>query len=174
MGHFCNALFWGTVIIIVGLLIILNAALGIKLPIFRILLGVLFLYLGIKIIVGISGRRTYCQRVKIYKEVTKDTKEYSIVFSNQKLDFSQLKPQAGRTDIEVNVAFGGAEIKIDPAQPVKIKASVAFGAANFPDGTTTGFGEYTYMTPSYQEGTTLDYLYIKLNTAFGNATITTE
>ncbi|MCX7756862.1 MAG: hypothetical protein N2166_00870 [candidate division WOR-3 bacterium] len=174
MGHLCNALFWGTIIIIIGILIILNATLGIKLPIFRIFLGVLFLYLGLKIIVGTSAGRSYCRKASIYKEVSEKIDKYDIVFSNQKLDFSGFKLKSGRNDIEINIAFGGGEIKINPTLPVKIKANVAFGSAHFPDGTTIGFGAYTYKTPSYEEDTTSDYLFIKLNIAFGNATIVAD
>jgi predicted membrane protein len=172
MSNLWSGFFWGVVIILIGIFIVINALLGTRIPIIKILLGIFFLYLGIKIILGSSlcgYRKSTCI---FHKETIRDANnEYNVVFGERTIDLTDVKLEAGVKKIEVNIAFGNVKIKINQTSPIKIKADVAFGSAHFPDGETVGFGQYYYHTESYRENETVTYLFLKLNVAFGTAKV---
>ena len=52
MEFLASGVFWGSVIILFGVSIILNAVFGISIPVFRVVLALILIYFGIKILAG--------------------------------------------------------------------------------------------------------------------------
>ncbi|MEO0075089.1 MAG: LiaF domain-containing protein [candidate division WOR-3 bacterium] len=176
MGCLTSGVFWGVLIIIIGILILIRVIFGINIPIFSLIIGLLLIYLGIRIISG----ATCCRRPKtiIFEERniegTPAENKYDVVFGKSLIDLSGIELKSGVTKVDINIVFGSATIKVNPSQPIKIRASSVFGSARLPDGNMTAFGDYTYKTDALKQTDTKDYLLIKMDVVFGNAEVVTK
>jgi hypothetical protein len=176
MGCLSSGIFWGVLVVIIGLVIIINVIFGTKIPIIPIIFGLIFIYIGIRIITGNSWcRRT---RTAIFEE-TKYEKatgggKYDVIFGRNVVDLSDIQLKEGMTRVEVNTIFGSSVVKINPAMPVKIRASAAFGSAHMPDHGMAGFGEHTYKTDTLKQADTPNYLLVILNVVFGSSEVVTK
>lgn len=173
MGCLSSGIFWGVLIIIVGILVLIRVIFGVYIPIFSLIIGLFLIYFGIRIIIGMSC----CRRSKtvVFEEKIIDgavlSGKYDVVFGKSVIDLTGIERKPGVTKVEINTVFGSAIIKIDPAQAIKIRASSVFGSARLPDGNMTAFGDYTYKTDSLKQSDTKDYLLIKLDVVFGSAEV---
>lgn len=122
---------------------------------------------------GISCRRssktTVFEEKKI--EATTSTGKYDVIFGKSVIDLTGIELKEGVSKVEINTVFGSSVIKIDPAMPIKIRASSAFGSARTPDENMVGFGEHTYKSDSLKQTDTKNYLLILLNVVFGSAEV---
>ena len=173
MGCLSSGIFWGVLIVIVGIVVIINVIFGTKIPIVSLIFGLLLIYFGVKIITGMSCCRS--PKAMIFEEKKIETAtpsgKYDVIFGRSVIDLAKTELKEGVSKVEVNIVFGSSVIKIDPSMPVKIKASSAFGSGRLPDGNMVAFGEYTYKTDSLKQTDTKNYLLIKLNVVFGSAEV---
>ncbi len=70
---------------------------------------------------------------------------------------------------EVNVIFGSGILRVNPETPVKISMSSVFGSVRAPDGSTVSFGDRTWTSAAYREGSPA--LRIKAAAVFGSLSI---
>jgi len=173
MSFIFSGVFWGLVVIIVGLIIIINVIFHTHIPIFSLLFGLFFIWLGIRVLIGPSHHKKPQQAIFEEKKIETDSlsSKYDIVFGKGVIDLTGYKLKEGITRIEINTIFGSSEIKIDSAMPVKIRASSAFGSARMPDETMIGFGEYTYKSDVLKQTDAKNYLLIYLHVVFGSAEV---
>jgi hypothetical protein len=167
MGFLFSGLFWGLVIVLAGLSVILNVAFGLKIPFFRILFGLVLIYIGISLVIGTRVRvRTHNTTAfdESTMEVTK-AGEYNVLFSRSVIDLTRVELKPGRNKVEVNTVFGSAVIKIDPATPMRLHASAAFAGAHMPDGNTLSFGDYNWQSDSLRD--TIPFLDVEVSVVFG-------
>lgn len=171
-----SAIFWGIILIFIGLSLIVKVVFQIDFPIFKILLAVILILLGIKILFGdfhifrsisggSGGETVFSERY--FEQIPADN-QFSAVFGSNKIDLTDIEIDEAKK-IKVNVAFGNTEIILSNDIPVKIKVEVAFGSAKLPEGESGGFGATNYESPDYIEGTPA--LIIKGNVAFGELVI---
>lgn len=167
-----SGIFWGVVVILFGVSIIINAVFNVHIPFFRILIAIFFIYIGIMVLSGgfrFSGKAD--QNTVLFSEgtmqYTGDSKnrEFNVIFGKGTTQFTQVNLTNGNNMVKVNSIFGEAVIEIDPSLPIMIRVNAAFGAAYLPDQTVTSFGEYTYKTPSY--GKDKKNLEIQASVVFG-------
>jgi predicted membrane protein len=193
MNFLASGAFWGILLIIFGLSIIINKVLHIHIPVFRIMMALIFVYIGFKILLGgfgKSGNDTVFSESTVHAEG--EHNEYNIIFGKANIDLSHadLTTKKGEINmifgggdidarninikdknavIEVSAIFGGGNLQISENTPLKIKVESAFGGAKLPDGNTTAFGTYIYKTPSFDPDK--PHLYIKANVVFGGLEI---
>lgn len=169
MGFLSSGVFWGGLIVLIGLSIILHVV-GIRFPLFRVIIGLLFVYLGVSIMVGGFRRRS---RAAVFSDVKVEHKgkagDYDVVFGKGEIDLTKVDLEGATRHVDVSTVFGSSTIVIDPKTPVKLVLSSAFGGGQLPDGNTVAFGEYTYKTDAYQEGE--PYLYVKASNVFGGTEV---
>ncbi len=150
-----SGFFWGVVLIVIGILIILKVFLRVDFPIFRILFSLLLIYIGIRVLIGGWRLKTIRNSV-IFGEstirVTKLAKEYNVIFGKGVIDLSQVELATEPTKVEINTVFGRGEVMINPELPTIIEVNSAFAEATTPDRNRTHFGKYTYRTEKYREG----------------------
>ncbi len=166
MGFF-GGVFWGVVLIVVGLLIVLRYTIGIELPVFRILFGLLVIYAGLRILLGPympfhrgvarPGHSVFMsQNYSMNDSVT----EHNTIFGESVIripgDVDRLKKR------EINTIFGSTRLEIPSNMPVEIRCDAAFAGAYFPDETMISFGQYVY-----RQGGKGDLLLIKTAAIFG-------
>jgi len=169
-------LFWGLVLIFIGLAIIFRIVFDVN--IFRIIIAVVIILIGIRILVGKNWIPEKSKKEhdtffsdRNYHEIPKDKTEYNIIFGKSVYDFTRMDSlMQDPVRIKINVVFGAAVIRINPNMPVKIKSEAVFGGSRMPDGNTVAFGSITYNTSSYNSNT--PHLYIESNVVFGGIEIT--
>ena len=171
MVSLIDAVFWGVLLIVAGALLIVKKYVPFSLPVGRILVALVFVYLGVRIIahgptVRDENTVVFGSRTMISGE-TKGSRDYNVIFGSGEIDFTGLP--ADDTTREVNVIFGSGTLRVNPAVPVQIRMSSAFGSVHAPDGTTVAFGDRTWTSASYRDGSPA--LRVKAAAVFGSLSI---
>jgi len=89
-------LFWGALLLVIGIALIIKVVFNIDFPVFKILVGVFFIFLGIKVLFGrvlipegkIGPEETIFNE-RVY-EHTENGKEYSVIFGKGEYDFTDV------------------------------------------------------------------------------------
>ena len=166
-----DAVFWGVLLIVLGALLILKKYVPFNLPVGRIIVALVFVYLGVRIIVGGPGVRggntvIFGSRTTAADEA-RGGEEHNVIFGSDDIDFTTTP--AGDVTREVNVIFGSGVLRVNPEAPVWIRMSSAFGSVRSPDGSTVAFGDRTWTSAAYREGSPA--LRIKAAAVFGSLSI---
>jgi predicted membrane protein len=171
----------GILFIIIGILILLKIFLPFNLPIFKILIGLFVIYLGVRIITGRplfwKSKQSYSYNSDngstVFSETSVDFENIkdrnSVVFGKTTYDFTNQKLDSVSKAIKIDVAFGSADILVSKNSPVIIQGTSAFGSIDFPNGNSISFGTLNYVGGGYKSAE--PHLAIKLDVAFGGATI---
>ncbi len=170
-------LFIGVLIILFGLSIIINVIFHTHIPIFKILFGLILIYIGLRFILGNwfsfpachwnSGDAVFNHRT--YQGLSGDKNEYNAVFGKAVVDLRGIELKEKITRIKVNAVFGGVEVILDKNTPVRIKADVAFGGVQMPENVAGAFGSANYQSKNFDENK--NYLLIEAASVFGGMTI---
>lgn len=162
-----GGIFWGLLLVIIGILVILRHVLHLNISIFRIVIAIIFIYIGISLIAGQFGTRSSSNIIfsegTIKSEILE--KEYNIVFGRGYIDLTSIAPSELNKSIKVATVFANTTLKIDHNMPIEIDADCAFGSTIMPDGTSVSFGDRVYRTPA--TSSSQSYLKIKTDTVFG-------
>lgn len=170
-GIGCGIL-WGTMFILIGLIMILNILLNIKIPVFRVLLAVFFIYIGMAILMGSPvKKRERITTIKDYEiqDTLKEGDKYDIIFGERSIDLTGIKVGEKGYRVDIKTAFGRCILKINDTLPTKLIVSSAFANATLPNGNRFAFGTSTYKTASFDENK--PYLSVYASVAFGNLDI---
>ena len=168
MNFLFSGLFWGIIVIIIGISIILNSIFHLDIPIFKIVASLFFIYLGISIITNSSINKSDTKSTIFAESETQKPQgnEYNTIFGSSKIDLSDLKLKDSFTS---NTIFGSTIIYIDSKKPINIVASSAFGEIKMPNSNSVNFGEITYTTDTYNEKN--NSINIKTSVVFGSVEI---
>jgi predicted membrane protein len=168
-------MFFGLVVILIGLSILLEGVFHVDIPIFKIALGLLFLYLGARMLLAVfsgGGRHGRDDDAAIFSNRSyspstgdADRLKYDIIFGRGVVDLTRVPREGPDRRVEVNAVFGNATVKIDPAVPLEVEVNAAFGDARLPDHSTTALGSFRYR-PQGQDKQE-PKLHLKLNVVFG-------
>lgn len=169
MGFLFSGLFWGILLILIGITIVIKVFFKVDIPIVRIGFALFFVYIGISILLNGDGKKhRHSDSDVVFEEsdvnVTKDQKEYNVIFGKVTYDLTKLDI-TNTNDIEINVVFGAAEIILDKNMPVILTVDSAFAGAKLPDGNSVAFGTTHYTSPSYRGDAPA--LKIKVDVVFG-------
>ncbi|MFC1504658.1 hypothetical protein ACFL6D_04505 [Spirochaetota bacterium] len=173
MGFLFSGVFWGVLVILIGLSIILKAVFNVNFPIVRMGIALIFIYLGLKILLGGFGVPMVKNGVLFGEAnivLTTDNREYNVIFGKGNIDATQISIGDETVKMEINTIFGGSFMKLNPDIPVKLKVDAVFGGAKLPDGNTAAFGSYTYTSRSYREGE--KHILINASVVFGGFEVT--
>jgi predicted membrane protein len=166
MGFLFTGVFWGIVIILVGVSIVLREVFGVNIPIIRVVFGLILIYIGARVLLG-----------PIWKDRNRDSGppsslpyeaekgEYNIIFSSNDIDLSNYRPEDGRKKIEVNVVFGSGRLILPNGVPVHMDVSNVFGRVDNPSRATDRMGERSWDSPDFDPAK--PHLSIEANVVFG-------
>lgn len=163
--------FLGIILISLGVLLLIRHIFNINIPIFRILVGIIFLYIGISIIFGETGMKPGPNLVfgEGTIEATALDQEYNVIFSNGVVDLTNLPSLDKAHKLKVNTIFASGAIRINPQDPIILKVNSVFAHASLPDNSSISFGNNTYMTEAFKSDT--NYLEIEASVIFGRLII---
>jgi predicted membrane protein len=173
MSFISSAAFWGVIIVLIGLSIILREVFHVNIPFVRIIFGILLIYWGVKIISGGFGKHNWDRNNIVFNEAKttydSDKRDYNIVFGNGVIDLFRMETPTEKKKIEVTVVFGHGNLILNDSIPMKVKMTAVFGSAEAPGKTANGFGESTFTTTAYNESS--PYILVDATTVFGKTEI---
>ena len=169
-------IFWGILLILVGLGIVIRVVFNIHFPIVKFVIAFFFIFIGIKIIFGnfghwhgkIDGNTTIFSESRV-DGMDESFKEYNVIFGNSIIDLRNIDLSKESKEININTVFAGTVIKINRDTPIRIKADAAFGSAELPNGNSSVFGTSRYESDTFSKDT--NYIYIKADVVFGGLQI---
>jgi len=164
-----NGVFWGVVLILFGISVVLKTVFHIDIPIFRLFIAFIFIYIGVKIIMG--DRIFKCKTTEKdvifsegeFKYNQEKLKEYNIIFGSGKIDLTNIGELTENKIIKINTIFGGGNLILKKNTPFRLKTSVAFGGISFPEGEAIYFGEKEIKESEKSQY----YVDIEVNLVFG-------
>ena len=175
MNFLSSGVFWGAVIVIFGLSLILREVFHINFPLLRVLFGLILIYWGVRVIAdGFTNRTRTHQAVLSNDAVTYDgwQHEYNTMFGNSTVDFFKIDSPTEDKRCEVNAIFGQTTIIVNDNIPMKIKMDAAFGQVAAPGKSVAGFGEAVYTTSAYSPDKPA--IHLKADAVFGRIAIETR
>ncbi len=171
MSFLFTGAFWGVVLVLIGVAVILKAVFHITIPIARLIFGFIIILFGIQVLFGGFRGRTkssiFFEEGEIAAHETRN--EYNVIFGRGTVNLRNLELQGQNRKIEINAIFGGADVQLPDTIPVKVRGSSVFGAVRAPDGNTAVFGDANYATEGLSENQ--PYLLVEANAVFGSVEI---
>ncbi len=171
-----SGVFWGGILVLWGISIIINTMFHVNIPIFRIILAFIFVYIGFKMLWGGYKFGSKVERNTVIFSDTRmkfnpsdENNEYNVIFGKSELDLTGISVANKSERIRVNVIFGEGIVEVNPDTPLKVDASAVFAGAFTPDETVTSFGHHIYRSPSYKKDE--NSLEIEANCVFGGVRI---
>ena len=125
-GH----LFWGILIILIGVSLILKGF-NISFPIFKIFIAIIIILLGVKLLIGGWGNTKNKEApTKLYNATEH---EYNAIFAAQKLDLTNIEPDA--SPLEINAVFGSFVVELPDDINFDFSTTAFCGAIDLPKKT---------------------------------------
>jgi hypothetical protein len=166
----------GTIIVVVGLSVILGAVFGINIPIFKILFGLFFVYLGVKIIFGsfsvdIDAKTVASDHQAIFSKSIftypnrSERNEYATVFGASTLDLSDVSELIDKK-IEISTVFGETLVKIRKGVPLRVRTKTLMGQTALPGKNISAMGTFDYVSPGVSSSDAA--LSVDTNVVFGS------
>ncbi len=171
MGFLSSGLFWGVVLILLGLSVVLKAIFHVDIPLFRILFALLLIYLGVRVLVGDRGCGRGDHTVLFGRQDLRPVEgqdRYSIVFGQGTLDLTGLPAPGTSRTIELSTVFGEGRLVLPRGIPMRIEASAAFANIRFPNGNNVVFGTMHQSENWTDGGPGLD---LRVRAVFGELSI---
>ncbi len=175
MSFISTGTFWGIVIVLIGLSIILREVFHVHIPFVKIIFGLLFIYWGVKMIVGGFSRSTSGNSAVFGQaDMQFDSKhdDYDIVFGNGTIDLFKMEAPTQNKKVEVSVVFGNGTLIINDSIPMKIEMNSVFGASVLEDKRINALGKTYNTTSAYKDGQ--PYVLLETNVVFGRLVIQTK
>lgn len=171
-------MFWGAILILLGISLILKSVFGINIPIFKVFFAGLLIYWGISLLlgsfgskVGIEKRATNNEAVFARTQFKADesgsaNQEFSTVFGEGELDLTGIDLSKIDT-VSVNSVFGESVVFVKKGSAYRVQSNSAFGKSSISQDKNVNFaGKYTFSSPSLKEGE--KFLTINANVVFGS------
>ncbi len=176
MGFINSGAFWGVIVILLGVSMVLRYVFNIHFPIFRIIFACLLIFWGVRMLMGSFGYNRYNNyNSSVFSNskhnYDKSNDSYNVVFGRGELDLRNVIVEKNQR-IQVNSVFGSYIIKINDSVPVKIISNVAFGNIQTPDDNNTSFGKYSFQSSNFSDSS--PHIIIDANVVFGDLKVFRE
>lgn len=151
MKFLFTGIFFGTLLVLWGLSLIIETIFGISVPIVKIGFACLLIYGGLILIKGMyeaSQQKTiFFSQESVGADQAKTQNSYKIVFGQGTIDLSDIADtSADVINVQIYTLFGKAILKINPNIPTIVNATSVFSSVTFPDKTIISLGNYRYSS----------------------------
>ena len=171
MGCFSVNLFWGCLLILWGLSIVLGDVFHIHIPVFRLVFAFALIYFGLRILLPNTFRRPWCPPGGMAAQSGKPGQN-NVIFGRGSIDLSSIPLDKDGGKAEVNAIFSSARVRLGAGQAVRVQATAAFGHVRLPGGRVEAFGDTVYDTKDYSADK--PFLALKVNAIFGHIEVVQE
>jgi predicted membrane protein len=147
-------IFFGILLILAGTALILRILFNIDIPVFKLLIAFILIYIGIRMLSGdFSIKNIHTGQNAVIFGETKfrgipENHEYTIIFAQARIDLSDVETSDELKSLKINTIFGESELIIRKDQPIRIKADAAFASARLPGNKEASFGKVEYQSRS--------------------------
>lgn len=171
MRFLSSGIFWGFIVILFGVGILLKSVFHVNIPFFKILIGIIIIFFGISFIVGAMSQR---KSEAIFRDYNFNfetiEKEYNIVFSKGVFDFTNFNFSNYNGEfIKINSAFSKSEIYLSRNFEYEIRADSVFGVVSLPNGESVSFGNIARLENAENSG--LKRINLHVSSVFGETKI---
>lgn len=158
-----HPIFWAAFFVLFGVSIALGALFNLNIPVFKLTLAIVFVYIGISILMPSSRKNSINWQ--------ENKPDYTVVFSQRHIDLTNVQPN---TDTSIVVVFGNATVKISQQKPLKIIGNTVFASITTPEPSndTIALGKSTYTTKAYNNQE--PYAQVSITAVFGSVEIISE
>jgi len=179
----CNvsSLIWGILILLFGISLVFQAVTGVSIPMARIFVGLLLIYLGYNLIFKKTcwwDRKYWCSyQSSIQKECesdcfSSDQRHYTVSFSSANIDLSRRNFERGAVyEIRSSTTFGSTIIKVPQDVIVELSVNSSFAHVVLPDGTKMMTGTQM-LHPASSEQEQFPVLRLSIDVFCGEVIIT--
>lgn len=155
MRFLSSGIFWGFIVILFGVGILLKSVFHVNIPFFKILIGIIVILFGVSIIfnaINSTRRNNTVFREYNFNSGTIE-KEYNIVFSKAAMDISNFDFSNYNGEfIKINSAFSKSEIYLSRNFEYEIRADSVFGVVRLPNGESVSFGNIARLENAENSG----------------------
>jgi hypothetical protein len=153
MKHiFSSEIFWGSILIIFGLSVLIKAIFGIDLPLIRIIFGGLLIYLGISMVTswnnyshfGKNSRTIWFSNISTASDSIKS--EYRVSFSSIRIDLRPVPVDQLPSKIFIDSHCSSVHLITNPDVPTLININARFASTRLPNNDVVAIGNSVYMT----------------------------
>jgi hypothetical protein len=153
MPSLIDGIFWGILLIAIGIWFILRRFMPVHIPIVRFIVAILLIYVGIRVLVRGPLASTAPFFAESHQRYAAGwDRDYNIIFGRGEVDLTDVALDGSSLRTQVNVVFASGVLRINPSLPVRIEMSAAFGTVEAPDGRMVSFGNSIYTSGSYRDG----------------------
>lgn len=175
MNILFSEIYWGALIILAGILLIIKNVFHVDVPVLGVIFPIIIITLGISLLTGFKGKSTSSANA-IFSESTiaadSSNAEYNVVFGKGFYDLRNIKPTDKTIEIEVNAVFSSAIVKVDPATPMRIQIESAFAGGTVVQTNVAAFGDNTYRSRTFNESE--PFVDVKAHVVFGSLQVIEE
>jgi hypothetical protein len=146
-SFFFSGFFFGSLLILLGISIIIKIMFGIELPVFRMLLAGFLIWLGISMLTGrrVCEYEKYVHKAEYYTQYSSEVDHvYNIGFGSKNIDLTSISTFP--TDIHINGSFSSIKVRIPKDIPTKIMVNSVSSSVKLPNGDSVAFGNYMYKS----------------------------
>jgi hypothetical protein len=147
----------GVGVIIIGIAIMFKG-LDILWDLFRIVIGGIIIFVGVKFLTGGFSDKSGGNKKKndstsgfIPVSGNKRPESFKTSFGSNTYDFSGYKSSSGNKKVSVNVSFGKAQLRIKKETAYSITGNITLGHIQMPDGNSTSMGTLVYRSPAFKD-----------------------
>ena len=171
MRFLSSGIFWGFIVILFGVGILLKSVFHVNIPFFKILIGIIIIFFGISFIVDAMSQRKSEAIFRNYNfNFGTIEKEYNIVFSKGVFDFTNFNFSNYNGEfIKINSAFSKSEIYLSRNFEYEIRADSVFGVVSLPNGESVSFGNIARLENAENSG--LKRINLHVSSVFGETKI---
>jgi hypothetical protein len=172
MNFLFRETYWAGILILAGILLVLRNVFKLDIPVMGVIFPVIIISWGINILMGSKPFFDIETNVVFHNGQTTTVhgrSQHNVAFGKGDYDLRNIQVTTENVRVDVDAVFSTASVRIDPRVPTRVKASSVFGSARLPDGSMVSFGDRTYYTKAYREGS--PYVDVRADVVFGEMRI---
>ena len=162
----------GIFLVLLGLSMILNTLFKIDLPVFRIMVACVLLWLGVRMLVGWNRWEVKADdpNSAVFSSRTfvpeKGAAQYNIIFSKGRVDLTKVDISQADFDVEVTTVFGDSHVELRKDTPFEVESKAVFAESRMPDENVNVLGSIRYRSEDAKSAPRK--VRIRANTVFGS------
>ena len=146
--------FYGVLLILLGILLLVRYLFKIKIPVFLISVAIIIVFVGVSFF--INGTDTGAENNIVFSRdktisTVKPGSKYSLVFGSGTIDLTKASPQNAGDKIKINNVFSNGVIKVNPQTPLIVRTHSLFAVTETPNNDLIIFGNTNYQTNNFKK-----------------------
>lgn len=164
--------FYGVLLILLGILLLVRYLFKIKIPILFISVAIILVFVGVSFFINSPGTGSENNIVFSKNKTISSVKpgsEYSFVFGSGTIDLTKAHPQKAEDKIKINSVFSNGVIKVNPQTPLIVRTHSLFSVTETPNNDLIYLGNTNYQSKNFKKDA--KYIEVEAKVLFGRLVI---